>query len=268
MKPADRLNPARRQRAVAAPRPLNDGLLPIANRQENSVATAVERGISQRDARFGPAAGHRNHPTLRLFKSGLARKQRSGVAIIADAEKHHIEQRPGRIQDVRRRSSRAKSFRRRPRPAAASALRSVQDECCLPGSALWTAAPRASSRNCCPGGREERSVHRPRTNGRGSRGTPPRLAAGPEAHTNVAASIRRSNRWQNGRCRPRPCRKANSAAARASASAFSKIQSFRSEAVAITPLPAAPGRCRSEPACRLRRTTRWLRLLHRPHCCR
>ena len=193
MKPADRRYPARWQCAVAAPRSLDDGLLPISSRQENSVTTAVERGISQRDARFGPAAGHGNHPTLRLIKSGLARKQRGGVAVIANAQENHIEQRLGRIQSSGAVIVAQSLFvggsgllRRQPfsRYRMNIALRDP----------LWTRTRRASYRNCCPGGREERSVHRPRTNGRGSRGTPQQRAAEPEAHTKVAASFRRSNR--------------------------------------------------------------------------
>src|ERR1041384_6357695 len=88
VKPTDGLDPRGRQRAVASLGSSNDRPLPDPDREKNGVTTALQYGIGQRDARFEPA-GHRNHPMPALIKSRMARKQRSGMAIVADTKKRH-----------------------------------------------------------------------------------------------------------------------------------------------------------------------------------
>ena len=101
MQPSERANQGRGQTAITGANAGDDVALGVSRDQEDEISAAAERGEGQGDAGIGFGADDRDHPTLRLLQRGLPGKQRSGVAVLADAEQIDIEQRPGGREVVR-----------------------------------------------------------------------------------------------------------------------------------------------------------------------
>lgn len=60
--------------------------------------TALQRWVSQRDARFAFGANDGGNPLLSFRQYGVAWKQRGRMSILPEPEKIHVEQRPAPIE--------------------------------------------------------------------------------------------------------------------------------------------------------------------------
>ena len=94
----DRIDPGSRQRAVARLNSRQNLSLARAGHVEREIAAAIERRISERDAGRLLRAGHGNNPAPFLLQRRIAGEQRGGMAVLADAQQCHIEQRPAGIK--------------------------------------------------------------------------------------------------------------------------------------------------------------------------
>ena len=88
---ADRTKARRRQAVVPEAKPFEDRPLFFARDQEGGMPTALQRWVSQRDARLrlGPHDG--GNPLLAFRQHRAAREQRSCMAIWPEPEKVHIK---------------------------------------------------------------------------------------------------------------------------------------------------------------------------------
>src|SRR6476620_3503888 len=98
IKLADGLDQGGGQSAIPRLKACNNVCLCSARRQERRKSAAVKRRIRQSDAGLGFDANDSGRPPVAFFERRVTRKERCGVAVLANAKQCNIKQRTGGVE--------------------------------------------------------------------------------------------------------------------------------------------------------------------------